>query len=987
MMKKDHFSVDTDANGKHYVYQAKDVVIGNKNPDDDSIKSRADGRRLYETQAKWCPVASFEKYISKLNRRCNSLFQTPIERSEFNWYKASNNHDKPWYNNSPVAEKTLGSFMTKLSLAADLSRRYTNHSVKVTSITVLNEIVFAARDNFSASGHQTVSSINTHIGRPNDREQQKLPGVVSLSNSQPVSEPKEKEDITADKPSTSCESPLTTAPPAQCTTQAAAHTSTLDEEVQMIQEPLKQMDCKHTHRTMVSCAKMFKAYLASEDLPTNFEEFDKKELADSLAKFYVHVEAGREDGKPYKAKSLFYIRAGLNQLLKNTGKEIDIVTDPIFSRANLVISANEAKLNNSVIKARNTSSGHQNEFKHRKLAGVVSLSNSQPVSEPKEKEDITADKPSTSCESPSTTASPAQCITQAAAPISILGNVDEEVEMIQKKAEIRQTSTVKNASKMLLLLASMTKQSQRKQENGTSQVTYKQNLKLQSIILKGKWHLKTFLCKYCTRHFHSAERYRRHLRNHVKKYQQRYSHRTATHEVKTDRQSAYRRIGYLIPNSHGPGYILVKIRVADPVINKSMEEGVTSQVQNSTSEVGEAEIGNKPPLKSKQQIKSSKKLICALCKKVTGQKPRRHFMTMHAIYDQAEIESLYEESCELSSQLVRRTRSDYVRTSNSYQKQTCPYCGKLAKRMVAHIKGSHKDCDANILKEFDMRWRRSTNKDKTQTVPSTTAVATQKRQLDTSNNGPHSNAKRARTEVETTHRQEKPSGNTYAAQSVSNIVQPFVKFPNQSEGKSSTSTGNDSQCSVCNKYHTDVIDNYKCQIAHLQDAIKDEETKRAGAIKDVERKRAAHQQHAIKDKEKKQADLALMMNYDNLQWRVEQKVEKHTEDHPECHCGCWEWTAACTNVGYGVMYMAGRMLGAHRASYMAFNQCVDLPHDIVHVCKRKKCVNPDHLSHEERDVNMGRQTCNLVGHCTGKHISKDGKNKTCIFIKCKKIKQ
>ena len=85
------------------------------------------------------------------------------------------------------------------------------------------------------------------------------------------------------------------------------------------------------------------------------------------------------------------------------------------------------------------------------------------------------------------------------------------------------------------------------------------------------------------------------------------------------------------------------------------------------------------------------------------------------------------------------------------------------------------------------------------------------------------------------------------------------------------------------------------------------------------------------------------------------------------------------------MSVAGRMLGAHRASYMAFNQCIDLPHDISHVCHRKKCVNPAHLSHEEHHVNIEREICRVRGHCTDNHISKDGKDKTCTFIKCEKV--
>ncbi|XP_072018376.1 uncharacterized protein [Amphiura filiformis] len=340
--------------------------------DKDCMTSKAGGGRMYETQTKWCPVASFEKYISKLYPYCNALFQVPIATNSAHLYI-----NKPWwYKNSPVGVKTLGSFMPKLSLAAGLSRGYTNHSLKSTSMTILDESAFASKDICSVSassiktcigrpnniekqklpgalslskdicsvsGPRSETSVNTCIGRPNIEIGQQLPGAFSLSISQPVAESNEAEDITNDKPTPSSGSPsAVTSSSAQCTTHAAtviSATGNIDGEVQMIPE---QRDSDNTHRSTVSCAKVFKAYLASKGLPTNFEEFGKKELADVLVKFYV--EARREDGERYKAGSLTNIRAGLNRHLKNTGLEINIITEPIFALANLVFSANQEKL-------------------------------------------------------------------------------------------------------------------------------------------------------------------------------------------------------------------------------------------------------------------------------------------------------------------------------------------------------------------------------------------------------------------------------------------------------------------------------------------------------------------------------------------------------------------------------------------------------------------------------------------------------------------
>ena len=61
------------------------------------------------------------------------------------------------------------------------------------------------------------------------------------------------------------------------------------------------------------------------------------------------------------------------------------------------------------------------------------------------------------------------------------------------------------------------------------------------------------------------------------------------------------------------------------------------------------------------------------------------------------------------------------------------------------------------------------------------------------------------------------------------------------------------------------------------------------------------------------------MDYMSLRWRIELKCDKHDED--AC-CGCWIWTGGMrTDERYGTLKVAGRMLNAHRASYMAYKEC------------------------------------------------------------------
>ena len=78
-----------------------------------------------------CPVDSFLKYTSKLNSEIQDLWQRPLD----SFFPEQNT----WFCKSPLGKNTLAKMMSRISQQGRLSQRYTNHSIRSTAITVLDE--------------------------------------------------------------------------------------------------------------------------------------------------------------------------------------------------------------------------------------------------------------------------------------------------------------------------------------------------------------------------------------------------------------------------------------------------------------------------------------------------------------------------------------------------------------------------------------------------------------------------------------------------------------------------------------------------------------------------------------------------------------------------------------------------------------------------------------------------------------------------------
>lgn len=63
----------------------------------------------------------------------------------------------------------------------------------------------------------------------------------------------------------------------------------------------------------------------------------------------------------------------------------------------------------------------------------------------------------------------------------------------------------------------------------------------------------------------------------------------------------------------------------------------------------------------------------------------------------------------------------------------------------------------------------------------------------------------------------------------------------------------------------------------------------------------------------------------------------------EPNSGCWIWTAAGNENGYGHIGFRRRVEKAHRAAWLLFHGPIPDGMDVLHRCDTPPCVNPDHL--------------------------------------------
>ena len=82
-----------------------------------------------------------------------------------------------------------------------------------------------------------------------------------------------------------------------------------------------------------------------------------------------------------------------------------------------------------------------------------------------------------------------------------------------------------------------------------------------------------------------------------------------------------------------------------------------------------------------------------------------------------------------------------------------------------------------------------------------------------------------------------------------------------------------------------------------------------------------------------------MQHYDFSQ-NIADKLKRYSTLAPS---GCIEWTAGKDTGGYGRIYISAVAHPAHRVAYEFAKGAIPEGLHIDHLCKNRKCINPDHL--------------------------------------------
>ena len=170
-LKKDSFVFLKDSSGQEYVQLAYNEA--SKNHPGGFTDTNDPIRKMFATGGPLCPVNALKTYLSKLHPHHEALYQQCNTTSTYT--------DEFWYLPAKVGIKKLQGMMSKLSLEAKLSRRYTNHCLRATCISTLMNSGFDPLTVTRLSGHRNVQSVLSYCRDVGDHTKRRMGQTLTSS--------------------------------------------------------------------------------------------------------------------------------------------------------------------------------------------------------------------------------------------------------------------------------------------------------------------------------------------------------------------------------------------------------------------------------------------------------------------------------------------------------------------------------------------------------------------------------------------------------------------------------------------------------------------------------------------------------------------------------------------------------------------------------------------------------------------------------------
>ena len=131
--------------------------------------------RMYETPEVNDGFKAFKFYMAKLNPQCDAFFQYPRKNSKWKY------GDEVWFDARSIGAKKLDGVMESISEEAKLSKMYTNHSVRATTLTLWSNAGVQNRHIMAISGHRSEQGLLHYNTQPSTSQLRTYSEVLSRS--------------------------------------------------------------------------------------------------------------------------------------------------------------------------------------------------------------------------------------------------------------------------------------------------------------------------------------------------------------------------------------------------------------------------------------------------------------------------------------------------------------------------------------------------------------------------------------------------------------------------------------------------------------------------------------------------------------------------------------------------------------------------------------------------------------------------------------